>query len=211
VWLARQRLVRDVRIVWTRTTYLLLWQEDHGIMAASLDRHRRVVNPRRLVLQGAFLSSDVAWNGDRALVTSHRGQTERNRAALLYRDGTVDLPDIALPEEIVYEPRIASDGDSFYLFARNPVVVGEPPGPPTVREELVVARISAAGVPTSLAANVLFIRDVLSQGYGVAFDSRRLAVAAIGGDSHLHRVFVDPPACDADPIGLMGPMGPVGA
>ncbi|HYI09859.1 MAG TPA: hypothetical protein VEK57_12415 [Thermoanaerobaculia bacterium] len=193
LWLARGS-VNTLRIAWTGETYLLLWNDERGIIAASLDRERRVLAAPRLVLPGAQLRSDTRWNGKGALVVYAVGGAPR--AALLDRDGNVELQDMFVPSEVMIEPVIATDGSSFFVFWRQQEIVPLP-GPPPVLTKLVesiyVTRFSTAGVSTSGAMKVA-VTDQLAPGYGVAYDGRHFALAAVEvfPNRQLRRVTIDP-------------------
>jgi hypothetical protein len=174
----QQLLVSDaarIELTWNGTSYLAFWSYgDSTQWAINLDGQLRPLTPSRIVRNSSYLTSEVAWNGNRGGVMSGRYLT------IMDRDGKIVRGDIeSYPGGVFASGRVASDGNVFFVVWQGWVDEAESiAANATTMTDLFVRRYTREGVPID-AEPVLIARTArLSEAFDVAFGGNRLAVVA---------------------------------
>jgi hypothetical protein len=185
-WLAPDAF--DVTITWTGSEYLALWKTPLGLVASTLDRDGNTLVAPRLVLNGVWAISNVAWAGSTGMVIYAR-DFNRIEAAILDRQGNVTRAGIAISSRTVRDARVGSDGTSFFIFWR-PQNSARP-----LFDLMFVTRYTVDGTRQEVAPVTILPAGRLLEPWDVAFDGQRFAVVLSqrSGDTDtiMRRIVVD--------------------
>ena len=186
-----------VLLTWTGESYLALWQNSgNSIEAMTLDGQRRPLSPPRTVLhQSNRLTSNIVWIGGRGAVMSGRDLILVDRQGNVIRQGF----DVS-PGGMVIADRVASDGQSFFVFWH--VWVDQPDG--SVMTEVFVRRFKATGEARDAAATLVTRGPRISEDWDVAFGGNRFALVTAeshgGGEGTLRPILLDPATLQSTPL-----------
>jgi hypothetical protein len=143
ILIARNASVASRTVVWSGTSYVVLWNDGQTVFAVRVTRDGRVEGPPRVIAANAQtrMESAVASNGSRIVVTymSLGAGTPDIRAAILDSDANV-VADILLADSSVNRsiPAVAASRDQFLVVWERLTV-----WPPAIEG----VRLGSSGVP----------------------------------------------------------------